>query len=316
VIISHKFIFITEDVPSELILLTNLEKLTLRWRLQPPPFSLKTLIHITHLDLGACNLQVIPSDLWRLKKLKTLLRNSNKLSSIPSQIGHLSKISYLDLDSNFITEIPNQIKKLKQLGVLILSNNLLTEFPSFFSSFSELHILSLYKNRLTEFPSQLPHKIFDLDLNRNSITSIPVECLTRLFNIKILNLSFNQITILPIEIGQLSRLQCLELANNQFSFIPSDLVTPKYFFSFSLFKFCSVIDCYKFVVCDQGQLSCFKSLKLTTNNNLSHIPLLQLQVLRECEYTNNTLKFPRQDSMEWEETASVYSDLYSMELIE
>jgi Leucine-rich repeat (LRR) protein len=46
------------------------------------------------------------------------------------------------------------------------------------------------------------------------------------------NLSENQITILPTQIGLLTSLQILHLRNNKLSFIPSDLVNKQHKSSF------------------------------------------------------------------------------------
>jgi Leucine-rich repeat (LRR) protein len=116
---------------------------------------------------------------------------------------------------------------------------------------------------LTQFPSQLPSNLVHLNLPRNSITSISLTTLSSLTRLEGLNLSENQITILPTQIGLLTSLQYLNLSMNQItilstqiglltslqhsnlshnklSFIPSDLVSKqqyKFSFEHNIFRF-------------------------------------------------------------------------------
>jgi Leucine-rich repeat (LRR) protein len=64
-----------------------------------------------------------------------------------------------------------------------------------------------------------------LNLEQNSITSIPSITLSSLTRLESLYLSGNQITILPTQIGLLTSLHYLDLSDNKFSFIPSALVS-------------------------------------------------------------------------------------------
>jgi Leucine-rich repeat (LRR) protein len=131
----------------------------------------------------------------------------------------------LDLSHNQITHISNQINKLTQLQFLNLSSNRLTQFPDDISSLLHLSELRIGDNNLNKFPSQLPPNLVHLDLCRNLITSISSTTLSSLTRLEILNLSENQITILPTQIGLLISLQHLNLYSNKFSFVPSDLVS-------------------------------------------------------------------------------------------
>ena len=61
-----------------------------------------------------------------------------------------------------------------------------------------------------------------LDLSSNQLTSIPKE-LGALKNLKILYLSYNQLTSIPKELGELKNLEYLHLYYNKLTSIPKEL---------------------------------------------------------------------------------------------
>jgi leucine-rich repeat protein SHOC2 len=218
------------NIPTELEHLTNLREFSL-YTTQINKFLLKmkNWIKLEVLELNNLNIEAIPSEVWTMTKLRHLSLSCNKLSFIPSELYCLSNLTHLNLSSNQIIHISNQINKLTQLQFLNLSSNQLTEFPDDISSLLHLSELWIYNNKLNQFSSQLPPNLVRLNLDRNSITSISSTTLSSLTQLQYLNLSDNQITTLPTQIGLLTSLQELNLNNNDnLSFIPSDLVSEKH----------------------------------------------------------------------------------------
>lgn len=77
--------------------------------------------------------------------------------------------------------------------------------------------------------TSVPQSIFDktntveLNVSYNNLTgSLPAE-VRQLKNLKVLNLSHNQMTGVPAEIGQLSGLEVLDLSYNQLTGLPYEL---------------------------------------------------------------------------------------------
>jgi leucine-rich repeat protein SHOC2 len=218
------------NVPTKLEHLTNLREFRLKGTTtQINRFSLKmkNWIKLEVLMLDKLNIEMIPSEIWMMTKLRHLSLSYNKLSFIPSELYCLSNLTRLNLSFNQITHISNQINKLTQLQYLGLSFNQLTEFPDDISSLLHLNELWIGNNKLNQFPSQLPPNLVDLFLEQNSITSIPSTTLSSLTRLESLYLDGNQITILPTQIGLLTSLHYLYLNYNKLSFIPSDLVSER-----------------------------------------------------------------------------------------
>ncbi len=65
-------------------------------------------------------------------------------------------------------------------------------------------------------------QLITLDLSKLGLTQIPVE-LGQLTNLQRLNLSFNKLTQVPVELCQLTKLQTLDLSNNQLTQVPVEL---------------------------------------------------------------------------------------------
>ncbi|KAF9355293.1 hypothetical protein BGX26_006773 [Mortierella sp. AD094] len=85
-------------------------------------------------------------------------------------------------------------------------------------------ILDLSKRELAEIPSGLPETITHLRLAHNTIRVFsPINSLTSLNHLQVLDLCDNQLEILPPEIGLLTRLKELHLSNNKLWKLPDNI---------------------------------------------------------------------------------------------
>jgi Leucine-rich repeat (LRR) protein len=173
-------------------------------QLETLPSQISQLTSLQHLSLSFSRITSLPTQIGLLTSLQYLNLKNNKLSFIPTELYCLSNLTNLDLRSNQITHISNQINKLTQLQFLNLSSNRLTQFPDDISSLLHLSELWIDNNKLNQFSSHLPPNLVCLYLLRNSITSISSTTLSSLTRLERLNLSKNQIIILPTQIGLLT----------------------------------------------------------------------------------------------------------------
>ncbi|KAL1568009.1 non-specific serine/threonine protein kinase [Salvia divinorum] len=118
----------------------------------------------------------IPSSLWGLKDVITLVMFSNSLSGVlPQQIGNLRAATYIDLSMNKLSgSIPISIGELQELGVLSLANNKLEgSIPV-----SIGHMISLAA----------------LDLSQNNLSGSIPKSLEALQHLDYFNVSFNALS--------------------------------------------------------------------------------------------------------------------------
>ncbi len=104
-------------------------------------------------------------------------------------------------------------------NVLNLSGRGLTKAPDYIFSQTNLEELNLSNNKIGgALQSQVQNlrNLKILNLSNNNFTGVPAE-VGQLKNLEVLNLSNNQLTGLPNELGNLSKLKLLDLSGNNYS---------------------------------------------------------------------------------------------------
>jgi predicted Ser/Thr protein kinase len=126
------------------------------------------------LDLSDNELESLPNDFYRFKKLKRLFISNNQLDHVPSVLAKLPNLfmiglrnnqikrfeegslplntRWLILTDNEIEKLPESIGDLKLLQKCMLSGNKLTSLPESFSKCTNLELLRIAANKLTSFP--------------------------------------------------------------------------------------------------------------------------------------------------------------------
>jgi Leucine-rich repeat (LRR) protein len=82
------------------------------------------------LNLENDNLEQIPTEIGRFKKLQVLFLGFNQIKSIPDFIYELPNLQRLYIRNNQITEISGKIAQLSNLEILDLNNNKVTSLPA------------------------------------------------------------------------------------------------------------------------------------------------------------------------------------------
>jgi Leucine-rich repeat (LRR) protein len=153
---------------------------------------------ISIVDLSKNKLTQLPDGLSQLcTKLAELNMNSNALKEIPASIKIFENLKYLDISCNQLESLPVQMSALKGLRELNISNNRFVTFPMCIYDIVSLEILLACSN-----------KIEDFDASGNGLAK-----LTRLAT---LDLSNNNISTVPLLLGNMTHLTTLLIHGNSF----------------------------------------------------------------------------------------------------
>eukprot|EP01100_Stratorugosa_tubuloviscum_P000579 TRINITY_DN1127_c0_g1_i1.p1 TRINITY_DN1127_c0_g1~~TRINITY_DN1127_c0_g1_i1.p1 ORF type:complete len:655 (+),score=258.42 TRINITY_DN1127_c0_g1_i1:38-1966(+) len=175
--------------------------------------------------------------LINLIHLETLDLRFNRISIIPEYIcSNLKQLKKLVLTGNCLKEIPNYIDQLENLQQLSISSNQLNQLPQTLINLKNLITLNCFRNQIKILNFQLPNSIQIISLTRNTIDTIPVEFFQNLTNLKLLDLSYNPITILPNSINNATKLEFLDLRNTKLSITKNDQLNFSFNSSISIFR--------------------------------------------------------------------------------
>ena len=145
-------------------------------------------------------------------------------STVWQKLSHPScvdKLKSLDISNNNLKTLPLTVVQLPKLKTLIISKCQLASVPDM-NQLSSLSSLNASHNVLqNDGLRQLPVSLTKLDLSFNGFVTFPMD-LFNLVNLTELNLSNNSIIVLD-GIGQLVSLVWLVLDQNELSFIPHEI---------------------------------------------------------------------------------------------
>jgi hypothetical protein len=145
------------------------------------------------------------------------------LSSLPDEISYLTHVTQLDLSGNRFTSVPDSIRNMSEMKILRFNNNLIANAPDWINTLTQLTELSFEFNHLTNIPDlRNLTNLIEAIFTGNQITDIPVW-IGDLRNLRNLHLSSNRIINLPSSIGDLSNLRILTLNFNMLSYIPDSI---------------------------------------------------------------------------------------------
>ncbi|KAJ3691394.1 hypothetical protein LUZ61_020558 [Rhynchospora tenuis] len=261
------------------------------------------------LDLSNNNIYgPFPTKLESPLALFIALSGNSIHGTIPQSICDMIDLGILDLSNNAIMgELPNCWKNISILESIDLSNNQITgELPTSIGSLQYLTTLQLYNNKLYgEIPSSFIwcKSLVFLSLGANNFSgTIPEWIGKQLKNLVVFQLRSNNFTgYIPSELGNLAKLQVLDLAHN--SLVGS---IPSSFGNFSSMKNSSEFystdygDVYKDILYTDinGQymytsmpLTCAKTIDISGNNLKGQIPkeIWLLQALINLNLSKNGL---------------------------
>lgn len=143
------------------------------------------------LDLSNNQLDALPADFGRLKKLKILFLSNNQFKHLPVELGDCPDLEMIGFKANQIKQVA-EASLPKKTRWLILTENQIEQLPDSMGQLHRLKKLALAGNRLTSLPDSM------------------ADCQ----NLELVRLSANQLTHLPDWLLQLPKLSWLAFAGN------------------------------------------------------------------------------------------------------
>ncbi|KAI0058114.1 PP2C-domain-containing protein [Artomyces pyxidatus] len=211
------------------------------------------LAHLNSLEnliLDCNNFRFIPETLGDLSRLVTLSCSDNSLDALPASIGRLQKLERLDVHNNNLLEIPSSIWNCASLMRINMTSNLISTLqppaavPPLSSSpptgnsltvgdlsmsttsllVSERKISSASSmNSLLRSLPPLVHSLERLYLGENRLSDDALPFLTMLRELRVLNLSFNDIQEMPRSFFRdMTKLEELYMSGNKLASLPTE----------------------------------------------------------------------------------------------
>ncbi|DAZ92992.1 TPA: hypothetical protein N0F65_011489 [Lagenidium giganteum] len=248
--------------------------------------------HVSHNRLAA-----LPGSVGNLQTLRELVIAHNKLHQLPPEFGALAQLQHLDMDCN--EHMGAFAACLSQLGSVATFSAVHCDVRAFDSSdflhHAPLTHLNLGYNALDDLPldlaapdNVLKEYLVTLLLDHNELRRVPTPVLAHCLVLETLDLSCNQIQVVPAAIGRLVLLRVLRLSFNAIKALPDEL---------------ACLEQLEELACDHNRLSVLPvtlgSLRQlrrldVSSNQLTVLPvaLMELQQLEVVRAHDNWLEAP------------------------
>ena len=205
------------------------------------PLQLLEVRHLHDVDFSVNGLTLIPRQISHLTQLKVLNLKDNLLHNIPIELSLCPELHTLNLDRNKFMDVVPNICAISQLEVLTLTENNVTTLSYDIPNMVSLVMLDLRGNpNLSKVSQQMLHQSIShlqiylrsiqmgiiqggIFLSRRALFEFPIEVHHGNGTIKSLSLAYNEITVMPSSIEQLSCLTHLDISNNLFEKLPDSL---------------------------------------------------------------------------------------------
>ena len=211
------------EMPERFSLLSNLEVLDLRGNnLTRMPESFASLAKLKFLNLSKNKFSIFPASVLQLPALRRFSIANNMVGSISREIGNCGALRVFNCENNRLQQIPASICNLQNLEELILHGNKITQLPLNLGNLTALRKLIASKNRLVTLPDSIGmlESLATLQVEQNFLTFLPPSLMNS--KLQILNLASNQFTTFPAQLLKFPALKELDVRHNPLGPLPQE----------------------------------------------------------------------------------------------
>ncbi|KAM4806259.1 leucine-rich repeat-containing protein 40 isoform X1 [Urocitellus parryii] len=271
---------------------------------------LKHLNSILVLDLRDNKLKSVPDEITLLQSLERLDLSNNDISSLPCSLGNLH-LKFLALEGNPLRTIRREIinkgtqEVLKYLRSKIKddgpSQDSVTETAMTLPSESRVNMHAIVALKLLDYSDKqapfIPDEVFDavknniitsVNFSKNQLCEIPKRIIELKEMVSDVNLSFNKLSFISLELCMLQKLTFLDLRNNFLSSLPEEMKLlirlQTINLSFNRFKMLPEvlyhISTLETILISNNQVGSLDALKMKMMENLSTLDLQNNDLLQ------------------------------------
>ncbi|KAI6200973.1 hypothetical protein M3Y96_00791600 [Aphelenchoides besseyi] len=201
--------------------------------LERVPDELSNLTKLEHLQMTRNKLQNVHGELSDLPRLRSVIfrRNQIKTSGIPTDIFRMKDLTIIDFSHNSLRDVPSNVEYAKCAIVLNLSHNNIETIPNqVFNNLIDLIFIDLSCNKLDALPTQIRRlvNLQVLNLSNNPLRNFQLSSLS-MKNLRVLRLQNTNRTLnnLPLSLEDMPNISELDLSGNELSVIPDAVFTLK-----------------------------------------------------------------------------------------
>ncbi|XP_004841521.1 leucine-rich repeat-containing protein 40 isoform X3 [Heterocephalus glaber] len=218
------------------------------------PGSFSSLSSLMRLNLSSNQLKNLPAEISRMKNEITLLQSlerldlsNNDISSLPCSLGNLP-LKFLALEGNPLRTIRREIiNKGTQEVLKYLRSKIKDDGPTHndsapdttamtLPSESRVNVHAIVALKLLDYSDKqttlIPDEVFDavksnvvtsVNFSKNQLCEIPKRIMELKETVSDVNLGFNKLSFVPLELCMLQKLTFLDLRNNFLNSLPEDM---------------------------------------------------------------------------------------------
>lgn len=288
-----------------------------------------TLPGLIVLDCSDNKIAMVPDEITRMTRLKRLDLSNNDLNTLPPQLGNMEQLDSLVVEGNPLRTIRREIiskgtEAVKDYLRMKLAPpeddspvipDVVVDEKMMKSKNMELDKLSLSQIDASLWDQALACGITRLSMKSSGHAAIPDPVFSLRITLQELDLSCNALSVLPPEIGKLSKLRKLNLLKNNIRDLPEEVSELKCLedLNMSQNKLSAIPDSLlcltslQSLILSNNQISKLEPAKLMgmtslshldlENNNIGRLPpeICLLPSIRNLLVMGNTFKIPRAD---------------------
>lgn len=176
-------------------------------------YNIKDMKNLTDLDISNNNLTELPKEIGYMQNLTELILSNNNLVQLPEEILNLKNLEYIEIDGN-----ENLVLSVSQ-KIFCISRDLLYNSKNYEVNTDDLVSITNVDLSNLNLEGEIPSIIYSC-VNLQELKCFYSGLLVlgkdigNLKNLKTLEIGMNEITILPDEITELTKLNFLQLHGN------------------------------------------------------------------------------------------------------